>query len=80
MPIKAGKQLTIAFSVQQLALIEQMASDLLGPDVKSFTWPHAVRSLIAAYAVEHGYKWTDGVGQWGGLRKGAFGNEENQDK
>lgn len=70
-------RITTQFSSSQVAIIEQMVSDLLGNETQ-FTLAQAVRDIIAAYAAQNGYAWPADIGQWGGLRKGAFGNEEHK--
>jgi hypothetical protein len=69
-------QITASFTHDQKEVIEQMASDVLGPDVQSFTWSKALQAIVEAYAREHGYEWREGVGQWGGKRQGAFGEKK----
>lgn len=69
MPSKHNR-VTLALSTAQLAMIETLASQLSD---KNFTAAEAVRLILADAARQAGLNWSDDVGAWGGLRKGAFG-------
>lgn len=68
-------KVTTLLTHQQVAILEQMAADLLK---RPATHAEALRVIVEAYAKQAGYEWPEGVGQWGGLRKGAFGNDPRE--